>query len=64
MSEPVRIAAAVEGPTDEIVLRAILDTVLADTEYEFQTLQPEGSVAFGSAQSGETGVGRLRSMTS
>ncbi len=57
MSEPVRIAAAVEGPTDKIVLRAILDAVLADTEYEFQTLQPEGSVAFGSAQSGETGVG-------
>ena len=57
MSEPLRIAAAVEGPTDSIVVRAILNSVLADTEFEFQTLQPEESVAFASAQSGTTGVG-------
>lgn len=57
MSEPLRIAVAVEGPTDAIVLRAIMDSVLEDTEFEFQTLQPEGSVAFGSTRTGETGVG-------
>ena len=57
MSEPLRIAAAVEGPTDSIVVRAILNSVLADTEFEFHTLQPEGSVAFGSVQSRTTGVG-------
>ena len=30
MSEPLRIAAAVEGPTDSIVVRAILNSVLAE----------------------------------
>jgi hypothetical protein len=57
MSDPVRIAAAVEGPTDAIVLRAILSSVLTDREFEFQTLQPEGSAAFGSEPLGETGAG-------
>lgn len=46
MSEPLRIAAAVEGATDIIAIEAIIDSVLADTEYEFQTLQPETSAAF------------------
>ena len=57
MSEPLRIAVVVEGPTDSIVLHAILDSVLADTEFEFQTLQPEESLAFESVHSGKTGVG-------
>ena len=57
MSEPLRIAAAVEGPTDTIVLRAILRAVLRETDFDFQTLQPEGSAAFGSSPSGGTGVG-------
>ena len=56
MSEPLRIAAAVEGPTDTIVLRAILRAVL-QTDFHFQTLQPEGSAAFGSSPSSGTGVG-------
>ena len=56
MSEPLRIAAAVEGPTDTIVLRAILRAVL-QTDFDFQTLQPEGSAAFGSAPSSGTGGG-------
>ena len=54
MSEPLRIAAAVEGPTDTIVLRAILRAVL-QTDFHFQTLQPEGSAAFGSSPSSGTG---------
>ena len=41
MSEPLRIAVAVEGPTDAIVIGAILDGLLPDTDFEFQTLQPE-----------------------
>ncbi len=57
MSEPLRIAAAVEGPTDAIVLRAILKALLRDTDFVFHTLQPEGSAAFGSAPFGGTGVG-------
>ena len=57
MSEPVRIAVAVEGPTDAVVLRAILKALLRGTEFQFQTLQPEGSAAFGSAPFGKTGAG-------
>ena len=57
MSEPLRIAAAVEGPTDAIVLRAILKAFLPDTDFVFQTLQPEGSAVFGSAPSSGTGTG-------
>ena len=58
MSEPLRVAAAVEGPTDAIVLRAILGALLPDTDFEFQTLQPEESVAFGSTGAGWVGVYR------
>ena len=47
MSDPLRIAAAVEGPTDKIVLEAILCALLPDVEFVFQMLQPEGSAAFG-----------------
>lgn len=58
MSEPLRIAAAVEGPTDAIVLQAILKAMLPDdADFEFQTLQPEDSVAFGAASFGSTGSG-------
>ena len=58
MSEPLRIAAAVEGPTDAIVLKAILKALLRDTDFVFQKLQPEGSVAFGSTGVGWVGVYR------
>ena len=57
MSEPLRIAAVVEGPTDAIVLQAILRALLPDADFVFQTLQPEGSVAFDSASFGRVGVG-------
>lgn len=60
MSEPLRIAAAVEGPTDAIVLRAALNCFLRNkADFVFETLQPEGSVAFGStAGTGWGGVYR------
>ena len=58
MSEPLRIAAVVEGPTDAIVLQAILRALLPDdADFVFHTLQPEGSVAFGSASFGRVGAG-------
>ena len=58
MSEPLRIAAVVEGPTDAIVLQAILRALLPDdADFVFQTLQPEGSVAFDSASFGGVGAG-------
>ena len=57
MSEPLRIAASVEGPTDVIVLEAILKALLPDTDFVFQILQPETSEAFGSASFGTMGAG-------
>lgn len=56
MSDPLRVAAAVEAPTDAVVLRAIMKNILGDTEFDLQILQPERSVALGS-QSSRTGVG-------
>ncbi|MCY4054291.1 MAG: hypothetical protein OXF67_00170 [Cyanobacteria bacterium MAG CAR4_bin_6] len=48
MSEPLRIAVVVEGPTDSIVLEAIVRSLLAGAEFEFDTLQPaEDSAVFG-----------------
>lgn len=58
MSSAVRIAAVVEGPTDAIALEAILSAVFPNDELEFQTLQPEGSLAFGTTGSGWGGVYR------
>ena len=63
MSDPLRIAAAVEGPTDVIVLEAILCALLPGVEFEFQTLQPEGSAAFGTRNSSsDRNRSRLRSL--
>ena len=57
MSSPMRVAAAVEGPTDRIALEAILSAVFPEADLEFQTLQPEGSLAFGSKLFTDTGYG-------
>ena len=58
MSRPWRIAVAVEGPTDSIVIKAVISSLLAGAEFEFQTLQPEGSAAFGQNGAGWGGVYR------
>lgn len=60
MSKPWRIASVVEGKTDGIVLEAVIRSLLAnaDADFEFQTLQPEGSVAFGPHGAGWGGVYR------
>lgn len=54
-----RVAVVVEGPTDRIVIEAIIDSLLADTDadFELQTLQPEVSAAFGSGEFGPNGAG-------
>ena len=56
MSE-LRVAIAVEGPTDKVVIEAIVDTLLGGTDFELQVLQPEGSHVFGSAIGGVRGLG-------
>lgn len=58
MSDPLRVALAVEGPTDNIVLEAILKALLPDTELVLSKLQPEGSLAFGRTGAGWAGVYR------
>ena len=57
MSDPLRVAVAVEGPTDVIVLKAILGALLPNTDFVPDTLQPEGSRAFDTSPSGGTGAG-------
>ena len=57
MSEPVRVAVAVEGPTDEVVIEAIIDGILDGSDFEFQVLQPDASSVFGTAVGSATGLG-------
>ena len=52
MSDLLHVAVAVEGPTDAIVLEAILNALLPDTDFVLQTLQPEESRAFDTSPSG------------
>ena len=40
MSDPLRVAVAAEGPTDALVIQAVLDSLLANTEFVFQTSSP------------------------
>ncbi len=46
MSEPVRVAVAVEGSTDSIVLEAILCAMLPDRDFVLDMLRPDLSAAF------------------
>lgn len=57
MSDPLRIAAVVEGPTDTVALRAILDAMLGGIDFELSTLQPDSSAALGGPTHGTTGQG-------
>ena len=57
MSDPVRVAFAVEGPTDAIVLEAILNALLSDIDFIPNRLQPEKSLAFDTSPPSGTGVG-------
>jgi hypothetical protein len=58
MSDPLRIAAVAEGPTDVIVIESALKAVLDGKPFVLNQLQPEGSVAFGQRGGGWIGVYR------
>src|SRR5665213_1732077 len=45
MSDPLRIALVVEGPTDIVILKAAIGSLLENREFEVTTLQPELSNA-------------------
>ena len=46
-----------EGPTDAVVIEAIVHRLLGESDFELQVLQPETSSAFGATAGGETGLG-------
>lgn len=58
MSELIRVAVVAEGPTDTIVLEAVLRALLPARQVVVTQLQPEGSLAFGSSGGGWSGVYR------
>lgn len=58
MSEPLRIALVGEGPTEKVVIEAVLTSVLSPRSFVLRQLQPEESAAFGPVGTGWTGVYR------
>lgn len=56
MSDPLRIGLVVEGPTDQIVIEAVLAAVLGGRDRIVTRLQPEDSEAFGERGTGWPGV--------
>lgn len=56
MSESLRIALVAEGPTDRIVINAVLEALFPDRSFVLKQLHPEGSVAFGTLGTGWAGV--------
>jgi len=51
MSRPLRVALAVEGPTDEVVLKAVIEAMVGDRPILFTLVQPEFSLGL------QTGTG-------
>ncbi len=58
MSKPLRVALVVEGPTDEVVLKAVIEAIVGDRPIQFSVLQPEFSVGLGGTGTGWGGVYR------
>ena len=58
MSDPLRVALVVEGPTDHIVIDAAMHAMLGRRRFILTQLQPEGSLAFGPLGGGWGGVYR------
>jgi len=58
MSEPLRIALVAEGPTDGVVIRAAVRSILGSGDFVLTQLQPEESLAFGQEGTGWVGVYR------
>jgi hypothetical protein len=46
MSEPLRLALVVEGPTDRVVIEAAISFMLDERPFILNQLQPEASLAF------------------
>lgn len=57
MSDPIKVAVVVEGPTDTVVIEAIIDSILGGSDFEMQVLQPETSSVFGASVGNERGLG-------
>ena len=55
MSNPLRIALAAEGPTDEVVIETALRSMLGERTFILQRLFPEDSSAFGPMGTGWVG---------
>lgn len=58
MSDPFRVAVVAEGPTDKIIIEAVIFSVFGDRPFVLRQLQPEGSLAFGPMGTGWGGVYR------
>jgi hypothetical protein len=58
MSNPVRVAVVAEGPTDKIIIKAVIASVLEGRPFVLTQLQPEESRAFGPLSTGWGGVFR------
>jgi hypothetical protein len=58
MSDPLRVALVVEGPTDKIVIDSAISRILNGRPYVSTQLHPEQSLAFGPLGGGWGGVFR------
>jgi len=58
MSDTLRIALVVEGPTDSVVIAAVLENLLEGRSFVATQLQPEKSAAFGEIGTGWGGTYR------
>ncbi len=56
MSDPLRIALAAEGPTDEVVIGAALRSMLGERPFILTRLFPEDASAFGPVGTGWVGI--------
>ena len=58
MSNPLRVAVVAEGPTDKIVIEAVIFRIFGDRAFILRQLQPEESEAFTPLGTGWGGVYR------
>lgn len=58
MSNPFRVALVAEGPTDRIIIGAVVSRLFGDRPFILRQLQPEESLAFGPMGTGWGGVYR------
>ncbi len=58
MSNPFTVAVVAEGPTDKIIIQAVISRLFGDRPFILRQLQPEESQAFGSMGTGWGGVYR------